>query len=75
MKPNKKKLLIFIISYKASHRLDDLFKRIPFEKLKNYKVEILISDDFSKDDSILYAKKIKKKNLNKNITINENKKI
>jgi len=74
MKPSKKKLLIFIISYKASHRLDDVFKRIPFEKLKNYKAEILISDDFSKDDSILYAKKIKKKNLNKNITINENKK-
>ena len=74
MNHRNNKLLIFIISYKASHRLRDVFNKIPFKKLKKYNIEILISDDCSKDNSILYAKKIKKKNLNKKIFINENKK-
>ena len=32
----KKKILIFIISYKASFRLLDVYKKIPFKKLKKY---------------------------------------
>ena len=74
MIPGKNKLLIFIISYKASYRLRDVFNKIPFKKLKKYSIEVLISDDCSKDDSILYAKKIKKENPNRKIFINENKK-
>lgn len=74
MIPGKNKLLIFIISYKASYRLRNVFNKIPFKKLKKYSIEVLISDDCSKDDSILYAKKIKKENPNRKIFINENKK-
>ncbi len=68
----KKKVLIFIISYKASHRVKNIFKRIPFKKLKKYSIYTLLSDDASKDDTMQYAKKIKKKY--KNIYLNENKK-
>lgn len=66
----KKKLLIFIITYEAGHRVLEVFKKIPFKRLKKYKLSILISDDCSKDNSITYAKKIKYKNL----YINKNKK-
>jgi len=69
-----KKVLIFIITYKASYRLRDVFNDIPFKKLRNYKMDILISDDSSKDDTIEFAKKIKKNNNGKKIFINENKK-
>ena len=58
----KKKILIFIITYKASYRLKKTFDSIKFKKLKNYKLKILISDDNSKDDTIEIAKKIYKKN-------------
>ncbi len=68
----KKKILIFIISYKASHRIKNVFKRIPFKKLKKNSIHILISDDASKDDSMKYAKSLSKKY--KNIYLNENKK-
>ena len=69
-----KKILIFIITYKASFRLRDVYNEIPFKKLKKYNIDILISDDASKDDTVNYAKKIKKVNYNKKIFLNENKK-
>ena len=53
------KILVFIITYKASHRVLDVVKKIPFGYLKNYKYQILISDDCSKDDTINYIKKSK----------------
>ena len=56
----KKKLLIFIISYKASFRIKDVFKKIPFKKLSGYNTNVLISDDCSKDDTINFAKQINK---------------
>lgn len=68
-----KKILIFIITYKASFRLRDVYNEIPFEKLKKYNIEILISDDMSQDDTFHFAKKIKKKSKKK-IYLNENKK-
>lgn len=68
----KKKILIFIISYKASHRVKDVFKKIPFKRLSKYQVYTLISDDKSGDDTFEYIKKIKIKN--KNVFINLNKK-
>ena len=70
----KKKILIFIISYKASFRLNDVYKKIPFKKLKMFNINLLFSDDASKDDSINLAKKIKNNNKSKKIFINENKK-
>ena len=68
----KKKILIFIITYKASYRLLDVYNGIPFKKLKKYKINVLISDDKSDDDTIKYARKIYSKN--KNIKLNFNKK-
>jgi len=68
----KKKILIFIITYKASFRLLKVYKSIPFKKLKKYKINVLISDDKSDDDTIKYARKIYSKN--KNIKLNFNKK-
>ena len=68
----KKKILIFIITYKASYRLLKVYKSIPFKKLKKYKINVLISDDKSGDDTIKYAHKISSKN--KNIKLNFNKK-
>ena len=58
----KKKILIFIISYQASHRLKKVFDSIKIKKLKNYKIKILISDDNSRDDTLENAKEIYKQN-------------
>ena len=71
MSPGKKKILIFIISYKASFRILDVYKRIPFKDLRKYNIKILLSDDNSRDDTIKYAKNIIKKE--KNVSLNENK--
>lgn len=68
----KDKILIFIITYKASYRVLDVIKKIPFKYLKNKKYKILISDDDSKDDTIQFIKKIKKKYSSK-IIVNFNK--
>ena len=58
----KKKILIFIITYYASFRLKNLFDLIPFKKFKNYKIKVLISDDYSEDDTWKSAKKIREAN-------------
>ncbi len=71
MSLGKKKLLIFIISYKASFRVKEVFDKIPFKRLKNFQINVLISDDCSMDDTIDYAKKIK--NKDKRVFLNENK--
>lgn len=68
----KKKVLIFIICYQSSYRLLKLYNKIPFKKLKKYDCQILISDDFSSDDTIKFAKKIKKINKFVKIVINKN---
>jgi len=69
-----KSILIFIITYFASYRLSKVYKKIPFKKIisKNFKVNVLISDDKSTDDTNKIAKKISYKN-NK-IILNFNKK-
>jgi glycosyltransferase involved in cell wall biosynthesis len=69
----KKKILIFIISYQASHRLKKVFDSIKLKKLKDYKVKILISDDNSTDDTLEIAKKIYKQNKSI-VTLKNNKK-
>ena len=63
----KKKILIFIISYKASHRILDVYNQIPIKKLKKFKINILISDDSSNDDTLDYIKKINKNKIFVNI--------
>ena len=68
MSLGKKKILIFIISYKASFRILDVYKKIPFKDLSKYNIKILLSDDNSRDDTIKYAVNIKKKE--KNIFLN-----
>jgi hypothetical protein len=67
----KKKVLIFIITYQASYRLLDVFKKIPLNRNKSFDLSVLISDDNSNDDTFQYAKKIKK--INKKVLINSNK--
>ena len=57
----KDKILIFIITYKASYRVEKVVQKIPFKYLKNKNFKIYISDDDSKDDTLNYIKKIKKK--------------
>ena len=69
----KKKILIFIITYQASHRLKKVFDLIKLKKLKKYKVKILISDDNSTDDTLEVAKKIYKQNKSI-VTLKNNKK-
>jgi len=70
MNRGKKKILIFIISYKASFRVLQVYQKIPFKHLKNFFVKVLISDDFSNDDTINYIKRIDNDN---NVYTNENK--
>ena len=72
MNLGKKKILIFIISYKASFRILDVYNKIPFKNLGKYDVKILLSDDNSNDNTMEFAANIKKKR--KNIFLNENKK-
>ena len=69
----KNKILIFIITYKASFRLLDIAKKIPLKYLKNKNYKILISDDSSNDDTIEYISKFKNKFKSK-VVINLNKK-
>tara|TARA_Y100000768_G_scaffold381714_1_gene360824 strand:+ start:169 stop:912 length:744 start_codon:yes stop_codon:yes gene_type:complete len=68
----KDKILIFIITYKASFRVLDVIKRFPFKFFKNKRYKILISDDDSRDDTLDFIKKIKKKYSSK-IIVNFNK--
>ena len=55
------KILIFIITYKASFRVRDVLEKIPFGYIKNLNYQIYISDDNSNDDTLNYIRDIKKK--------------
>lgn len=68
----KNKILIFVITYKASFRVLKVIKRIPFKYFKNKRFKILISDDNSRDNTIDFIKKIKKKYKSK-VVVNFNK--
>lgn len=57
----KDKILIFIITYKASYRVLNVIKKIPVKYLKNKNVKILISDDNSEDDTVQLINKISKR--------------
>ncbi len=66
----KPKILIFIITYKASYRVKDVIEKIPFGYIKKFNYEIYISDDHSNDETIDYIKDIKKKYLNVSFKLN-----
>ena len=58
----RKKRLVFIVTYKSSKKIEDIFDKI--SKIKSFKFyDVYISDDNSPDDTALYLKKIKKKNV------------
>ena len=57
----KYKILIFIITYKASYRVKKVVQKIPFRYFRNKDFKIYISDDDSRDDTIDYINDIKKK--------------
>ncbi len=70
----KPKVLIFVITYKASFRVLNIIKKIPLNYLnKNTNYNILISDDNSEDDTIDFIYQVKK-NLKSKIILNINKK-
>ena len=56
----RKKRLVFIVSYKSSKKIQNIFDKI--SRIKKFKFyDIYISDDNSPDDTINYLRKIKKK--------------
>ena len=67
------KILIFIISYRASYRVKNVVQKIPFKYFKNKKFKIYISDDNSNDDTLNYIKQIQKIYKSK-VIVNLNKK-
>ena len=69
----KDKILIFIITYKASYRVKKVVQKIPFKYFRKRDYKVYISDDDSKDDTIKYIKQIKKKHKSK-IIVSFNKK-
>jgi len=64
------KILVFIITYKASYRIKKVVSEIPFSYLNKYNYKILISDDCSKDDTVYNIVYIK--NKIKNVITNFN---
>ena len=66
------KILLFIVTYKASYRVVKVIDEIPKKYFAKYNYKILISDDSSNDSTIKYMKILKKKN-NK-VILNFNKK-
>jgi len=66
------KILLFIVTYKASYRVVKVIDEIPKKYFAKHNYKILISDDSSKDSTIEYMKILKRKN--KKIILNFNKK-
>ena len=66
------KILLFIVTYKASYRVRKVINEIPFSYFKKFNYKVLISDDSSNDNTINYMNNIKKKN--KKVKLNFNKK-
>ena len=55
----KKKCLIYVVCYNHEKFILSTLKRIPKILAKKYKIQILIADDKSKDNTIIEAKKFK----------------
>ena len=65
------KILIFIITYKASFRVNNILKEMPFNYLKKFNYKLFLSDDCSNDDTKDYINQIKNNNKKK-VIINFN---
>lgn len=63
-----KRLLIFIVAYNAQTTIEKVLSRIP-ENLPSDDVEILIIDDFSKDDTFLTGLRYEQRNSLFKITV------
>ncbi len=60
----KRKCLIYVLAYNHEKFILKTLNRIPSRIYKKYNLEILVSDDFSSDNTVLEAKKfIKKKSI------------
>jgi len=70
----KKKLLIFIVTYKASFRVFNLVNKIPFNKLANFNYQIYISDDNSDDKISLKYLNLTKTRFGEKIKLSFNQK-
>jgi len=68
----KKKIFIFVITYRAQYRVLDVLKKFPYNYLKKFTYNILVSDDCSDDNTKNFILKAKTKF--KKIKINFNKK-
>ena len=55
------KILIFVITYKASFRVNKIMKEMFHNYVKKYNYKILISDDCANDDTQGLISEIKKK--------------
>ncbi|MDB3885400.1 glycosyltransferase family 2 protein [Candidatus Pelagibacter sp.] len=55
------KILLFIVTYKASYRIRKVINEIPLQFFKKYNYKILISDDFSNDSTKSHINYVKKK--------------
>ena len=64
------KILLFIVSYKASYRIRKVINEIPLKFFKKYNYKILISDDFSNDNTKTHINYVKKRN--KRVILNFN---
>ena len=53
------KILLFIVTYKASYRVVKVIDEIPKKYFAKYNYKILISDDSSNDSTIQYMKILK----------------
>ena len=66
------KILLFIVTYKASYRIRKVINEIPLKFFKKYNYKILISNDFSNDNTMSHINYVKKKH--KRVILNFNSK-
>lgn len=62
-----KKLLIYVVAYKATAHIKSVLELIPYDLYSNY--EVLVSDDASNDDTSVVVQKYIAENPNKNINL------
>ena len=62
-----KKILIYVVAYNASKHIVSVLETIPYDSLNQY--EVLVSDDFSTDNSSEIVTKYQQKNLDKKIKL------
>tara|TARA_B100000315_G_scaffold245321_1_gene271058 strand:- start:183 stop:1727 length:1545 start_codon:yes stop_codon:yes gene_type:complete len=65
MKSNipRKKLLIFIVAYKAERTIENVISRIPINLMNQFETEVLIIDDSSDDSTFDRSQNIKEKKI------------